>query len=467
MRDGERQVAPTIDGIRKDHVERYKWACAVLGSPKRVLDIGCGVGYGSSILADAGHTVLAVDNDGEALAYQEQHYGRDRISRLECDAGSFSLPLGEPEYDAAVCFEMIEHLADPLPMLKALREHTDTLLASVPNERHFPHAGRIKFHHRHYTIPEFRALLNEAGWDVIDWFGQKGPHSPVCYGEEGRTAVAVARRRAAEPVLRFPKRASMKQANLTPVPITKVPETVAIIGLGPSMHDYVAVAKGNGARNKVADEIWSINALADVIKCDRVFHMDDVRIQEARAAKDPDGNIAAMLPWLKQHPGPIYTSRTHPDYPGLVEYPLEEVLAKTTAFPYFNSTAAYAVAYAIAIGVKTIKLYGMDFTYPDKHHAEKGRACVEYWLGVAHARGIKIGVALSSTLWDARSPADRLYGYDTIEPRITFDDDGKPHVSFMPREAVPTAEEIEDRYDHAKHPNSIVQGDEPLTAEVA
>jgi hypothetical protein len=50
---------------------------------------------------------------------------------------------------------------------------------------------------------------------------------------------------------------------------------------------------------------------------------------------------------------------------------------------YFNSTAAYAVAYAIHMGVKKISVFGMDFTYPNAHDAEKGRACVEFWLGIA------------------------------------------------------------------------------------
>jgi hypothetical protein len=33
-----------------------------------------------------------------------------------------------------------------------------------------------------------------------------------------------------------------------------------------------------------------------VLVCDRVFHMDDIAVQEIRAAANPDGNIAAMLP---------------------------------------------------------------------------------------------------------------------------------------------------------------------------
>jgi len=48
---GERQVSPTLDGIRKDHLARYKWAAKRLSGC--VYDIGCGIGYGSKILGDA------------------------------------------------------------------------------------------------------------------------------------------------------------------------------------------------------------------------------------------------------------------------------------------------------------------------------------------------------------------------------------------------------------------------------
>ncbi len=230
------------------------------------------------------------------------------------------------------------------------------------------------------------------------------------------------------------------------------PGHVAILGLGPSLETYVDVVKRLGARHKFADEVWGINAVADVIICDRVFHMDDVRVQEVRAEAKPSSNIAAMLGWLRHHPGPIYTSRPHPDYPGLVAYPLEAVM-NSCGVGYFNSTAAYAVAYAVHIGVRKITCFGFDFTYPNAHHAEKGRACVEFHLGIAKARGIEIGLPDSTTLMDGIATRDeRIYGYDTLDVITDRDDEGRWSVRMEPRESVPTATEIEARYDHSKHP---------------
>lgn len=229
-----------------------------------------------------------------------------------------------------------------------------------------------------------------------------------------------------------------------------VPDRVAILGLGPTLEAYVDVAKRLGARGVLVDEVWGINAAADVIICDRVFHMDDVRVQEARAAAKPESNIAAMLTWLRTHPGPIYTSVPHPDYPGTVAYPLEEVLNGLGGVAYFNSTAAYAVAYAVHIGVKQLYLFGCDFSFADSHQAEKGRACVEYYLGIGKARGMDIGLPGGTSLMDGcATNQDRLYGYDGMDISFSDGSDSRRTVTFTPR-PLPTAEEIEERYDHGK-----------------
>lgn len=240
-----------------------------------------------------------------------------------------------------------------------------------------------------------------------------------------------------------------------------VPRSVAILGLGLTLKTYIDQAKGLGGRAKIADEVWGINALGDVIQCDRVFHMDDVRIQEIRAAADPKSNIAAMLSWLKTHPGPIYTSQPHPDYPGMIAYPLAEVLNSCKGQQYMNTTAACAVAFAVHLGVKMIKCFGMDFTLPNSYDAEQGKACVEFWLGFAAARDIQLGIPRNSSLLDACEPRERhIYGYDAVHLKIT-NKDGRHRVRMKPRKTLPTAAEIEHRYDHTRHPNPLMRDDKP------
>jgi len=136
MKYGERQVSPTIDGIRRDHVARYKWAAELLPVGSRVVDFACGVGYGTRILGDAGHRAHGFDIDDEALSYARQHYARELAAQFSKCNGNAPGDIGEA--DAAVCFETIEHIEDPRPLLKALRESAPMLTAQ-PKEspRHF------------------------------------------------------------------------------------------------------------------------------------------------------------------------------------------------------------------------------------------------------------------------------------------------------------------------------------------
>lgn len=227
---------------------------------------------------------------------------------------------------------------------------------------------------------------------------------------------------------------------------------VAIVALGSTAEVYMDVVKRFGRRGAYCDEVWGVNAIGDVIACDRVFHMDDVRIQEIRAEARPDSNIAEMLKWLKTTNVPVMTSRAHPDYPALVEFPFEDV-ANALGEVYFNNTVAYAVAYAIFSGVERISLFGCDYTYTSRDKSEAGRACVEYWLGFAAARGVTICVSPLTPLLDSNKALTDddvyAYGYDTLKIGYS-DDNGRMKFSFTPREKLPTAAQIEKAYDHGR-----------------
>ena len=52
---------------------------------------------------------------------------------------------------------------------------------------------------------------------------------------------------------------------------------------------------------------------------------------------------------------------------------------------------------------------------------------------------------------------ERLYGYDCVDVHLDNQDDGTVKVRMEERADVPTAEEIEARYDHTKHPNKLMR----------
>jgi len=207
---------------------------------------------------------------------------------------------------------------------------------------------------------------------------------------------------------------------------SEAPYTLAIVAMGPSHRDYLSECIAASGRHRVADETWAVNAMAGIIQHDRAIIMDALPYF-AKAAKE-HRHLDGYRDWLHAHPGPIYTQRAYEGFPGSVPYPLEDVL-NTVRYPYFNTTVAYAVALAIHLKVRHLKLYGMDFTNNDNRgFAEAGRACLEYWLCDAIHRGIKVTIAPSSTLCD-QSIGRRLYGYST-PPVITSDQAGRISVAL-------------------------------------
>jgi len=187
-------------------------------------------------------------------------------------------------------------------------------------------------------------------------------------------------------------------------------KTVAIVGMGKSWFDY-DLAKSHGVH---FDEVWAINAVSNVIFHDRVFMMDPAsRFLET---DDAGGQTNTMSHICKTHKGPIYTCELDKRCPGLVEYPVNEVVSEFNCF-YLNNTVAYAIAFAMWNKVGCLKLFGIDFTYKGNlHFAEAGRACVEFWLCKCMENDIKVEVAHSSFLLDTAIPnEERLYGYHRLD----------------------------------------------------
>lgn len=209
---------------------------------------------------------------------------------------------------------------------------------------------------------------------------------------------------------------------------------VAFVGLGVSANHYLGITEAAGDRKKFCDETWTINTYGNVIQHDRLFFMDDVRLI-MRETDNP--KMVNALEMLKRHPGPVYTSRPHPDFPALVPYPLEAVINEA-GYDYLNNGAAQAIAFAIACKPHRLYLFGVDFLPMDGHDAPAGRECCEYWIGRAQQRGIQVVIAQRSSLLGTnlgRDFARPIYGYDTATPvrKLVLRND-EPYVEVSMRD---------------------------------
>jgi SAM-dependent methyltransferase len=99
-----------------------------------IVDVACGTGYGSAMLAGPGRRVIGIDASAEAIREADRNYASSAVSFMVGDATRLTLPSAS--VDAIVSFETIEHLDDPgqfvAEMARVLRSK-GTVLLSTPD----------------------------------------------------------------------------------------------------------------------------------------------------------------------------------------------------------------------------------------------------------------------------------------------------------------------------------------------
>ncbi|PJE65270.1 class I SAM-dependent methyltransferase, partial [Candidatus Saccharibacteria bacterium CG10_big_fil_rev_8_21_14_0_10_47_8] len=158
---GERMVPDYHKGsmMYAEHMVRYQ-AAGSLVKDKVVLDIACGSGYGSSILARQAARVMGVDLSEPAIEYAQQNYGAANIGFRVGDATD--IPIGDESVDVVVSFETIEHIPDYKKFLKEVRrvlKAEGLFIVSTPNDKEFPEGA--DFHAHEFKQEELEALLRQ------------------------------------------------------------------------------------------------------------------------------------------------------------------------------------------------------------------------------------------------------------------------------------------------------------------
>ena len=129
---------PTL--LSAHHLHRYHLA-GELCHGLRVLDLACGVGYGSALIRQAGAgSVHGVDRDEDAVARARDAFASDGITFAAGDAIDTLRAVGPDEVDAIVAFEALEHLdrlEEALDLLQERAQEGIRLLLSVPNSGMF------------------------------------------------------------------------------------------------------------------------------------------------------------------------------------------------------------------------------------------------------------------------------------------------------------------------------------------
>jgi SAM-dependent methyltransferase len=181
----------TLPGISHEnywfrrHEIVYQWVSSQLGaaSTARVLDAGCGEGYGAEMLRPQAKMLTALDYDQVAVAHVRRRYQGISVVR----GNLVQLPYASRVFDAVVSLQTIEHLWDQDAFVaecaRVVRGNGRVLLAT-PNRLTFP-PGNI-CHTREFAAAELRELLGQTfrsvellglwhGDRITSWERENGP----------------------------------------------------------------------------------------------------------------------------------------------------------------------------------------------------------------------------------------------------------------------------------------------------
>ncbi len=183
----ELQPAATDESFRYDY--RIDLSCnnnhakvvRLVGTGKRVLELGCATGYMSQVFRDRGCQVVAVELDARAAARALKYCERVIVGDL--DVMDLGQVLGGARFDVVVAADVLEHLKEPPAVLQAVRKCLRPgayVVACIPNVAHgsvrlallrgeFPYSERgllDRTHLRFFTRQTIEQLFENAGYEI-------------------------------------------------------------------------------------------------------------------------------------------------------------------------------------------------------------------------------------------------------------------------------------------------------------
>ena len=172
---GERFIPGTRGEIWIEHWHRYHFAARWVKG-KRVLDLACGEGYGSALLARHADSVTGVDVAQQAIDHAKRAYGKLRNAQFAVGS-AVSIPAEDASFDVAVSFETLEHIHEQeqfLAELQRVLKPDGVLIISCPNKAEYTdkRGTQNEFHVKELYRAELDALVRRR-FPHATWYGQK------------------------------------------------------------------------------------------------------------------------------------------------------------------------------------------------------------------------------------------------------------------------------------------------------
>jgi len=175
---GERIIPGEVPiDLELRHRRRYEFA-ALYAEERKVLDVGCGEGYGSAMLTERAQHVIGIDKSEEAIAHAAAKYAQRNVEfRCAC---AEQLPFPDASFDVVVCLELIEHAKDHIAVMEEIRrvlKPGGVLILSTPNRRVVSPGSPTplsEFHIREFHVRETLRLCR-GYFPEVELFTQRNP----------------------------------------------------------------------------------------------------------------------------------------------------------------------------------------------------------------------------------------------------------------------------------------------------
>lgn len=159
-----------------EHMEKYVFAASRANLHSTVLDLACGVGYGSYHLARKGFNgVIGIDRSKAAVGYARAVYAKlPNLAFITADAEN--LPISSSAVNVLTSFETVEHLENADAFLlesgRVLKEG-GLLILSTPNKHLSLRRQAVNpYHVRELFLAEMLDKLVSLGFQAKELYGQ-------------------------------------------------------------------------------------------------------------------------------------------------------------------------------------------------------------------------------------------------------------------------------------------------------
>jgi 2-polyprenyl-3-methyl-5-hydroxy-6-metoxy-1,4-benzoquinol methylase len=188
---GERFVPGIAGEIAHEHWHRYAFARRFVAGLS-VLDVACGEGYGSALLANGAGSVLGVDIAEGAITHASAAYA-DRANLRFAQGSASSLPVADGAFDVVVSFETIEHLPQTeqsrmVAEIGRVLRPDGILILSAPNPVEYSQArGYVNPFHLHEPSREEIDALLAGTFAARRWHRQRRYYGSALWSEGAAT----------------------------------------------------------------------------------------------------------------------------------------------------------------------------------------------------------------------------------------------------------------------------------------